>query len=340
MFRYRLHSSSSSLGSENERERKREAALYLALEGNTKINLLQSVKQGKGQGKDRKNWTSSDVSCEFPSSYRGETEDSLRYGRALSVERHVMLTIQRTYTHTDRHLCFFSIRAIFRIGPSVKPPRIDATSCRAYHHAVAMVLTRASHNFSHRYRPTVKTENTSIHTHGCPSLVLSDITLDSPTESPVLLCLGPTMRTDHCALWRPNPGPCKRTNIWTQVYPNDDRTNERVSELNDLVVSRSSRDSVCHRKTYARFSGTSWPAYYFPVAQARACAPPRCCVDCSAAILRFYECTYSGARTRVPTPREFAKVFAFYASFSILFSNPPMIVFFSFHLLGPRWKLC
>lgn len=240
-----------------------------------------------------------------------------------------MLTIQRAHTHTDRHLCFFSVRAIFWIGPSVKPPRIDATSSRTYHHAVAMVLTRASRSFSHHCRSTVKTENTSNHTHGCPSLVLSDITLNSPTGSLALPCLGPTMRTDHCALWRPNPSPCKCTNIWTQVYPNADRTiaSQRL-ELNDLVVSRSPRDSVCHRKTYARFSETSWPAYYFPVAQARACALPRCCVDCSAAILHFYECTYSGARTRVPTPRDFANVFAFYASF-LTFSNQSMIFFLS-----------
>lgn len=98
------------------------------------------------------------------------------------------------------------------------------------------------------------------------------------------LCFGSTMRTDHCAPWRLN----SLVQIYKcQVNLSGYRSNNYELEIRVKRPVHDRREILYAIERRVRFFETKSLAYYFSVAQARACALPQCCVDCSTTILYF-----------------------------------------------------
>lgn len=120
-------------------------------------------------------------------------------------------------------------------------------------------------SFQSLLRWTVKIENTIMHSHGCPSLVLSDITLDSPTD------LLTVFQADN-AHWS------LRTSTYEFCSQNINMSNLFRYQVNNYEFEIQVKRPVHIRckilyamKRRARFREMKSPAYYFSVAQARAC---------------------------------------------------------------------
>lgn len=120
-----------------------------------------------------------------------------------------------------------------------------------------------------------------MHSHGYPSLVLSDITLDSPTDSLTVF----RSNNAHWPLRTLTSEFCRQNINMSNLSGH--RSNNYESEIRVKQPVRARCKILYAMERRARFSEMKSPAYYFSVAQARACVLWQCCVDCSTTILFF-----------------------------------------------------